>query len=1565
MSRTVDLVHPHQILKVAGGVLTRKCTLFLDDPALAASPYSVRAPVSVADFCLFVSALEGKDVDVTNDNVRGLSLLCDEFGFQSLSERLSSFRQSADFNEVVVVEDSEARLRLSALEERLLQRDDEFEALRQEQKSTAASLTAAVESWRQSVANGQSCLEKAMKGVTADVGALSRAVSTQQEQTQKKFQTQERSLNAADVRLSQVRDDLERLGGDLRKSLSVLQRDDEFAALRSELARQSRAQESTAASLTAAVALKRDVEQLAAVVRALQSWRQSVENAPRRLGPIHGRFLSHDRDQGGCHDESAPPSVDRQKQAPRPIGKVTDRGRLLSKPRFATARPRHVTEDRGMTDDTPAITFILAPTFRKQAVATDAEKTVWELSPEGGDVCFVLASTEWDDRNDISGELSTTYAGRRVVSDPGPITRSLRFRFGEKSFDIAADAQSTLASLRSQVNEETGTDLGFSFQGHFLNPGLPLWRFGIAEDEEIVLGPDEPPATGEPPPDQPSSTDPQQGGCHDESAPPGERELPSSPDRVQDGRRAESAPPVAIHGPLSSPDRDQDGNQDESAPSVAAIPGPPPEAQSAGQSEEEQRESAPPAVMVYRFTAKNRVVCAFENPVEGDPDVDELLEALRRAWKDEKISDVVLAEALAAAEEGPPGVRNVVVEILDPEWSVRVNDEEPTGARLPKSATLADLANAVLPGKHFYAVERDRYLFDAASPLSRLERPIRIFEISRKRLQVELKGSSAGAIEAVDVELDIDATVSDLERALRTQPRFLSAADVTFATDGRKLKQDEHVWATASEDPRIHVSVIWYYYCESDALTERFSERLKLSDERLRRGISPALERRWNLQEQELSLKDPPEEIEKLFRDAAAAFSTRSSETNRIQIVLKLKPEFTFCISENQIQIAVSPRADLSAVLTELAQRNSLSLDDILWVVDGKCIFDTSAAVGSCRDVKRIEVYEIGPKTINYKASARRSGSIDLLVTATGADVQRRLLEDPFFKNAKTIDLFYKGLPVQPETKVWSLCLYTDDLTLTVDATRPHRILARRKSGALLSEQLVQRRDSEVDAEVSSDLFKAEWTHGFERLPEKESQFDRARELAGPEEPAVIEFTALDPEFTFILPDRKRFRARIDERTPVFVAVTELKGENGTSLISDRFYLRVGERDILPLPPNDVQPLSEFTKPIGIFLITSINFSFEHVLFTERRKYKLNLPLDVTSADLIEELSKEPLLAGISFTICGLDPTDRPYFVKKKQLPLELTVTASRRYAVTLKSLWDNHTVTEDFTLTDGNVAPLNGLIERCTEQWPRDGKPKIRITARRVPVLIQSALEKNPAADPIPADLEVPLPTFDFEVYGEKRTESVHPDLELSKVLFDLWERECCVVDGRFRILGKIGDCFKRTIQILRDEQTEFRFTLEPTKDGVDFCFVVPFIISWEDLAEVLLGDASLTKLTAATSVALDYLAIPKGVSRTTRVLEKFPQSDLPLKLIADATRTYAITGERTGQKFGPVEISIADSCKDFSGSQKKLESDWTAEADGDPILIRDLQERIESARIAAFAGPRADSIPVIVPIH
>jgi hypothetical protein len=60
-------------------------------------------PVSVDDFRPFVSSLEGKKIKITTENINGLSLLYDEFGFVSLSAQLSLFHEAAELAKVPVM----------------------------------------------------------------------------------------------------------------------------------------------------------------------------------------------------------------------------------------------------------------------------------------------------------------------------------------------------------------------------------------------------------------------------------------------------------------------------------------------------------------------------------------------------------------------------------------------------------------------------------------------------------------------------------------------------------------------------------------------------------------------------------------------------------------------------------------------------------------------------------------------------------------------------------------------------------------------------------------------------------------------------------------------------------------------------------------------------------------------------------------------------------------------------------------------------------------------------------------------------------------------------------------------------------------------------------------------------------------------------------------------------------------------------------------------------------------------------------------------------------------------
>jgi hypothetical protein len=114
---------------------------------LVASSYTVKSKVSQSEFRTFVSALEGASVPITNDNIGGLTRLCEEFHFGALAERLSQFRESDDFKEDGMLKDLEARKRLLALEERMEQRDCEIASLRIElsrhlraQESTSEAL---------------------------------------------------------------------------------------------------------------------------------------------------------------------------------------------------------------------------------------------------------------------------------------------------------------------------------------------------------------------------------------------------------------------------------------------------------------------------------------------------------------------------------------------------------------------------------------------------------------------------------------------------------------------------------------------------------------------------------------------------------------------------------------------------------------------------------------------------------------------------------------------------------------------------------------------------------------------------------------------------------------------------------------------------------------------------------------------------------------------------------------------------------------------------------------------------------------------------------------------------------------------------------------------------------------------------------------------------------------------------------------------------------------------------------------------------------------------------------
>jgi hypothetical protein len=96
--------------------LVAKCDLFANDAALASSPDRVRSSVPLDAFRQSVEPIEDRAEEVTNQNVSSLAQLCGEFGFRSLSLKLSAFRSSRSCADSV---DAEARSRISGLDERV------------------------------------------------------------------------------------------------------------------------------------------------------------------------------------------------------------------------------------------------------------------------------------------------------------------------------------------------------------------------------------------------------------------------------------------------------------------------------------------------------------------------------------------------------------------------------------------------------------------------------------------------------------------------------------------------------------------------------------------------------------------------------------------------------------------------------------------------------------------------------------------------------------------------------------------------------------------------------------------------------------------------------------------------------------------------------------------------------------------------------------------------------------------------------------------------------------------------------------------------------------------------------------------------------------------------------------------------------------------------------------------------------------------------------------------------------------------------------------------------------
>jgi uncharacterized protein (DUF3084 family) len=128
----ITLLHQSQSYSVSQVDLIVKCKLFQKlartNPSVFTVPYHVTSSVHPNIFKQFITAIENQGIEITRENFLGLSILCEEFGFDDLSTELSKFRVSIG-NESEFVRDIDARERILKLEEGFERQQDEFALL--------------------------------------------------------------------------------------------------------------------------------------------------------------------------------------------------------------------------------------------------------------------------------------------------------------------------------------------------------------------------------------------------------------------------------------------------------------------------------------------------------------------------------------------------------------------------------------------------------------------------------------------------------------------------------------------------------------------------------------------------------------------------------------------------------------------------------------------------------------------------------------------------------------------------------------------------------------------------------------------------------------------------------------------------------------------------------------------------------------------------------------------------------------------------------------------------------------------------------------------------------------------------------------------------------------------------------------------------------------------------------------------------------------------------------------------------------------------------------------------
>jgi hypothetical protein len=122
----VELVHSQGTSQVSVVHLITICDLFKNNPSFTLTPYQIQSEASLEDFQDFISALEGKSININDKNFPGLSQLSEEFGFQVFLMRISNRRRLPTLPDAQRIDDLSHIL---CLEKRVGQHEHQLAAL--------------------------------------------------------------------------------------------------------------------------------------------------------------------------------------------------------------------------------------------------------------------------------------------------------------------------------------------------------------------------------------------------------------------------------------------------------------------------------------------------------------------------------------------------------------------------------------------------------------------------------------------------------------------------------------------------------------------------------------------------------------------------------------------------------------------------------------------------------------------------------------------------------------------------------------------------------------------------------------------------------------------------------------------------------------------------------------------------------------------------------------------------------------------------------------------------------------------------------------------------------------------------------------------------------------------------------------------------------------------------------------------------------------------------------------------------------------------------------------------